>query len=762
MTLHLRSVRCAGASLLLGLLATTAGGARAAQLSPPPFPAGPQAPRGAPNILLIMTDDVGFGASSTFGGPIPTPTFDALAAAGTRYNAFHTTSICAPTRAALLTGRNHHSVGAGVVPEMATAYRGYTSVIPATAAMIPKVLQLNGYATAMFGKHHNTPTWEEAPTAPQTHKPNGFGFDYFYGFLGGRTDQFAPALYENLNAVEPPSGDPGYILDRDLADHAIGWLRSKAGQSPDKPFFLYYVPGTLHAPVQAPKEWIAKFRGQFEGGWDVLRRQIFERQKKLGVIPADAALAPMPPGTRAWSALTADERKVAARYMEVYAAALSYADHEIGRIIDELKRSGQYDNTLIVYIQGDNGASVEGGVDGAYNYINRLNAIPGTTAEALRRLDEIGGPTSQPAVPAGWTRATNAPFPWNKGLASHLGGTRNGLVISWPGHIRDGGTVRRQFHSVVDLAPTIYEAVGITPPDVVAGVPQMPLEGVSMAYSFANPTACSPHTEQYFEMVGARGLYKDGWLLARRPVQTSQSLYEEAGTGVTWELYDLRQDYSQTRDVAAKEPARVADMSRRFDELAALHNVNPISDDRANRIDNGGRPGFVDRPGLHRFYPGGPRLPDGGFADVRNRSWSMTADVVVPPGGADGMIVTQGGRFTGWGLMVTEGAPRFVYRINDHEDGFLDLKAAPLSPGAHQLAVAFKYDGGEAGKGGQFTLSVDGKPVGDGRVARTAGLLYGEDAAIGRDTGTPILAKYGIPFTFQGQISEVTIDTRDR
>lgn len=749
-------------NMLMAASALIAGAAIAQAPPQGAFPVAPHPPAGAPNVLVIMTDDVGFGASSTFGGPIPTPTLDMLAAQGARYSSFHTASVCASTRAALLTGRNHHAIAAGSVPEMATPYPGYNSVIPPTAASFARVLQLNGYNTAMFGKHHNTPVWEDIPGGPATHKPQGFGFDYFYGFIGAATNMTAPSLWENLNQVEPAPGARPYFLDRDLADHAVDWLRMHQTQSPDRPFLLYYAPGTLHAPVQAPADWIAKFRGKFDSGWDALRRETYERQKRLGIIPKDAELAPMAPGTPAWDSLTPDRKRLAARYMEVYAAALAYCDDQMGRLIDELKRSGQYDNTLVFYIQGDNGASVEGGPDGAFSYNNRLNGTPESFEQNLARIDQIGSAFSMPAVPIGWTRATNAPFPWNKTIASHLGGTGNGLVISWPGHVTAGKAVRFQFHDVIDVAPTIYQAAGIKLPDQVDGSQQMPLDGVSMLYSLRDPAAPSPHTEQYFETFGNMGLYKDGWLLSSKPLSGGQSLYDKADGAIVWELYDLRKDFSQVHDLAAAEPGTLQAMIARFNVIADKDNINPISRDMISRMSGIDRPMIVPRPGRYTFFNGPTRYGVSAFPDVRGRSWSVRAKIVAATGPGDGMIVTHGGRFAGWGVAVLGGHATFLYRMTDMAGGLQRITdPAKLTPGPHDILLSFKADEKKIATGGTFTLAVDGKPAASLRMDHTVPMSWFEDAEIGRDYGTPISEDYQVPFIFPGTIERVDFDTSD-
>lgn len=748
-------------ALALLLCCVSVPGAPAQTPGPTGFPSGPAAPKGAPNVLIIMTDDVGFGASSTFGGPVATPTLDALAARGARFSRFQTTSVCAATRAALLTGRNPHSVATGSVPEMATPYAGYNSAIPPSAASFAKILSLNGYATAMIGKHHNMPVWEDNPAGPATHMPLGFGFDYFYGFVGASTSQYAPALRENLNAVDPDPNDSNYHLDRDLADHAIAWLRRKALFAPDKPFLLYYAPATLHAPVQAPPDWIRRFRGKFHQGWDLLRQQIYERQKKLGVIPANTTLAPMPPDTPKWDQLSPDQKRLAERYMEVYAAALAFCDDQIGRIIAELKRDGRLDDTLIFYIQGDNGASVEGGPDGAFSYTNRLNGIAETLAENLRRIDWIGGPKSAPVVPEGWTRATNAPFQWNKTIASHLGGTRNGLVVSWPGHVLAPGQIRFQFHDVIDIAPTIYEAAGISPPTQVNGVVQQPIEGVSMLYTLKKPVAPSPRREQYFETFGNMGLYQDGWLLSSRPASGGQSIYDKSdGTGV-WELYDLRHDFSQSHDLAAREPQRVVALAQRFRVLATEHHVDPISRDVIGRVIALNRLNPVSQPGYYAFPNGRSRYGNWSFPQVSGRSWSIRATLKVLVGNGDGMIATQGGRFSGWGLLVQGGHATFLYRRRERDEDLVRVSDPdPLALGPHIVEMRFVTDTMSPGAGGQISLLVDHKEKARGRLLATVPFAFSEDAQIGRDYGTSLSADYRGPFVYPGTIAEVAIDTR--
>jgi arylsulfatase len=716
-------------------------------------------------VLIIMTDDVGFGASSTFGGPVPTPTMEDLAREGVRYNEFHNASVCSPSRAALLTGRNPHSVGFGVVAEMATGYPGYNSVIPPSAATIGRVLRDHGYSTSWFGKNHNTPVWERSPVGPFVRSPAGFGFEYFFGFHGAETNQFAPELYLNFMAIEPPTDDDTYTLDRDMADHAIDWLRMQAAQEPaGKPFLMYYVPGTTHAPLHAPKEWIEKYRGQFDDGWDALREKTFERQKALGIIPADAKLTPMSPGTPAWASLSPEQKRMAARFMEVYVAALSHCDHQIGRVIEELKRSGRFENTLIFYIMGDNGSSAEGGADGAFNYKTRINGVKEDLATNLARIDELGGPKSYPVGPVGWARAMNAPFQWNKTVASHFGGTRMGVVVSWPGHLSNPEKVRSQFLHLIDIAPTLYEAIGIQPPAEVDGVLQKPLEGVSLFSTFSRPDAPTGRRVQYFEMQGNMGLYDEDWFLSSTPTVSGESLYNASRSSVAWELYDLHNDYSQANNLAAQNPDRVAKMAARFTEEADRHQVNPITSAMAERIADGGRPVVLARPGRFTLYADGQRYQDYAFPDIKNRSWVLEADIEAPPQGGDGAIISQGDIFAGWGLFVIKRTPTFIYRLTDTPSGLLRLAApGPLSPGPHRIGVRFKYDGGGMGKGGDFTLLVDGQAVAHARLERTVGLVWGgRGGAVGWAAANPLSDDYQTPFKYSGALKQVVIDTEAR
>lgn len=727
------------------------------------FPASPKAPQGAPNVLVVMTDDVGFAAAGTFGGGIPTPHLDQLAERGLVYNNFHTTGICSPTRAALLTGRNQHRVGFGTVADLARGEPGYTSIIPKSAGTLAQTLSAAGYATAMFGKHHNTPTWQTGPMGPFDQWPTGLGFQYFYGFNGGWVDQFAPQLLENTRSTEPPvpgdGSEAGYFFERDLADKAIDWLSTRQQQAPEKPFFLYYAPGTAHAPIQAPKEWIDRFKGKFDAGWDAYRTQAFARQKALGMIPKNARMAPLPDGTRPWAALSAEERQIAARYMEVHAAMLSYTDAQFGRIVETLRASGELDNTLIVFIQGDNGASAEGGAIGGFNYAAGLGASVqgGELAHALANIDKIGGPESLPVGPSGWTAALNTPFPYYKVVASRLGGLRNPMVVSWPKRLAARG-LRSQFVDVTDLAPTILEASGVAAPQALGGVAQMPFDGISFAYSFTAPQAPSRRRTRYFEVFGNAAIYNDGWLYAQAVMFNPLIGAAGPNPAAPWQLYDLRNDWTQTTDVAAQNPAKVAEMRALWQAEASRNQVLPLQTNLLASMLPGTRPEPRSTPGRHVLRPIRERLHEGVFPALANRSWAIEALVDVPVGGAEGIIVTQGGRFSGWAMAMLEGKPTFFYRNSDRD---LVRVAAPqaLPPGRHTVRIAFTIDGRGFGRGGALALSVNGSEVSQGRLSRTVPFKFSsEEGTLGRDTGTPITGDYRLPFAFTGKLESVTVD----
>jgi arylsulfatase A-like enzyme len=746
---------------------------RKASESKPDFPQAVTAPKGAPNILLIMTDDTGFGASSTFGGPIPTPTLDRVAQQGLRYNNFHTTALCSPTRAALLTGRNHHSVGFGNISEFATGYPGYDSILPKSAATIGNILVDNGYDTSWFGKHHLIPDWQQSPSGPFDQWAGGLGFEYFYGFLGGDTDNWHPALFENTRAVLPPVGDPNYILIRDMADRAINWIRTQHAVAPDKPFLMYFAPGNGHAPHHATKDWIAKFKGQFDHGWDQQREITLANQKRLGIVPADTVLTPRPAEIPAWDSLNDDQKKVFARMMEVYAAAVAQSDHEIGRIIDALQEAGQLDNTLVIYIEGDNGASAEGTLQGITNEVAQLNPEPESLPFLLSMMDVLGSDRTYNHYPVGSAHAMDTPFQWTKQVASHFGGTRNGMAMSWPNRIKAHGEIRSQFHHVVDIVPTILEAVGVHAPFMLDGVEQMPMQGVSMVYTFDDAKAPPRHTTQYFEITANRGLYQDGLMASTTPLRLPWQVNNVAPDPdeYPWELYNVTEDFSQSRNLAKENPKKLQDLEALFLIEAAKYKVLPIDSSFADRADPAIRPN-LNRGRTHfEYYPGMIRIPEASAPDIKNKSFRITADVEVPEGGADGVIVTQGGRFCGWGLLVLDGKPMFAYAFSN-QDGFLYplqnkyktriAAAEPLAPGKHSVVFDFAYDGGGMGKGGTGTLSVDGQRVAAGRIEFTQPIRFSLDESfdVGEDTGTPVIDEYDakMPFKFTGTLNKVEID----
>src|SRR6516165_1774462 len=644
--------------------------ARTAKESTPDFPKGVEAPAGAPNILLILTDDVGFGATSTFGGPIQTPNFQRLADTGLRYNMYHTTELCSPTRAALITGRNHHSVASGVITEMATGYPGYNSLVPKSAGSVVEVLKENGYNTSWFGKMHNVPDWMSSQAGPFDLWPSGLGFEYFYGFIGGDSDQWHPALYENTRPIEPYLGNPNYILDHDLADKAIAWMQMQHALAPNKPWLLYYATGTAHAPHHAPKEWIAKYKGQFDQGWDKVREQTLERQKKLGVVPANTDLSRRPEQIPAWDSLSADQKRLYAHMMEVYAGALSYADNQIGRLLDEVEQSGQRDNTLIFFIMGDNGASAEGSLQGTTNEVATAgNGVKEDLPFLLSQINNLGGPLTYNHYPVGWAHAMDAPMQWTKQVASHFGGTRNGMVISWPTKIKDKGGLRSQFCHVIDVVPTIYEAAGITPPDVLDGVKQQPIDGVSFVYTFDQSNAPTHHPSQYFELVGNRAIYKDGWIASTTPLRlpwvTAAGVAEPNPDDFKWELYNVSEDFSQANNLAAKNPAKLKELQAAFEVEAKKYNVYPLDSSFATRVDPSIRPSLTCGRNEFTYYQGMIRIPEGSAPDFKNKSWTVAAEITVPESGAEGILATMGGRFGGWVLWMTDGKPQFAYAVSN-------------------------------------------------------------------------------------------------
>src|SRR5271167_4773215 len=795
-------------------------------------------PKGAPNVLLIMTDDQGYGVPGTFGGVIPTPNLARIAKAGLRYTQFHSTALCSPTRAALITGRNHHSVGFGVIGELSTGYPGYDSIIGQDNATIAEILKENGYATSWFGKNHNTPGFTYSTTAgPFDQWPIGMGFQYFYGFLGGETDQWTPYLFRNTTAVYPWVGKKGYNLTTDLADDAIRYLQDLNAAAPDKTFFLYYVPGGSHSPHQPKQEWIDKFHGKFDMGWEKLREQIFENQKKLGVIPANTTLTPWPDGQAElggaklpkWDSLSPLEKKMYAREAEVFAAYTAYTDYEIGRVVEEVEKMGKLDNTLIIYIDGDNGTSAEGSVYGTFNQLTAYNGIlnmpevkPVLAFNALH-YEDWGSDKTYPHMSVAWAWAFDTPFKWTKQVASHFGGTRQGLAISWPGHIKDVGGIRPQFHHVIDVVPTILEAAGIQAPEEVNGIKQRPIEGVSMAYTFdsANANAPSKRDTQYFEMVGNRAIYNNGWIAATTPPSPPWLL----GTGkfppideYKWELYNITQDYSENNDLAVSNPDKLKQMQALFQQEAEKYQVFPLDNSGFVRLLTA-RPSAVAGKTVFTYTGENPGIPSGNAPSILNKDYTITAEVTVPDGGAEGMIATLGGRFGGYGLYLTHsfnwwlkstllkvvvwglfilgllltllarsrhwktwpgyalmliaplwlvaglvthvaqigrGRPVFVYNMLDLER--FRWSGPSLSAGKHTVVFDFKYDGPGPGKGGTGVLSVDGKEADRKTIPHTIPLLMCIDETfdVGMDTRTPVDFSYDVPFRFTGTIDKLT------
>lgn len=721
-----------------------------------------KAPANAPNVLIVLIDDMGFGQSSAFGGPIHMPTVDQLANEGLRYNEFHTTALCSPTRAALLSGRNHHMNNMGSITETATAFPGQTGQRPNSVAPMAEMLRLNGYSTAAFGKSHETAAWEVSPSGPTDRWPTRSGFDKFYGFIGGETNQWAPLIYDGMNQVEPPH-DPNYNFMTDMTNQAIAWMQYQKSLTPDKPFFIYFAPGAVHAPHHVPKEWIAKYKGKFDQGWDKLREETLARQIKLGVVPAGTKLAPKPEAIKDWAALTADEKKLFAREMEVFAGFGEYADTEIGRLIAAIKATGQLDNTLVFYIVGDNGASAEGGTNGLFNEMSYFNGVQESIQDMLKHYDELGGPMTYSHYAAGWAVAGDTPFEWVKQVASSYGGTRNGMVIHWPKGIAAKGEVRSQWHHVIDIAPTVLEAAGLPEPKSVNGTAQTPIEGVSLAYTFANAKAPSTHTTQYFEIFGNRAIYNDGWLAGtvhraawetkpRRPLEDD-----------IWELYDTRSDFSLANDLAAKNPAKLKEMQDLFLKEAVKYSVLPIDDRTLERMNAGmvGRPDLMAGRTSLTVHQGMIGMSENVFINVKNQSHTITADVEIPKNGADGVILAQAGRFGGWSLYVKDGKPTYTYNWLGLQRYTVAAKEA-LPTGKATLRFEFAYDGGGVGKGGTGTLFVNGKNVATGRIEHTQCCAFSADegADVGADEGTPVTEAYKVPFKFTGKIAKVTIDLK--
>ena len=729
---------------------------------PPITPLRP--PAGAPNVLIVLIDDVGFGASSAFGGPCATPNFERLAAGGLKYNRFHTTALCSPTRQAMLTGRNHHSVGMGAITEMATAAPGYSSIRPKNKAPIAELLKLNGYSTAQFGKCHEVPLWEVNPAGPFNQWPTGSGFEYFYGFVGGEANQYYPGLYEGTKAVEPPkTPEEGYTLTEDLADHAITWVRQQKALMPDKPFFMYWAPGATHAPHHVPKAWSDKYKGRFDKGWDALRDETMARQKELGVVPENALLTARHEEIPSWESVDPALKPVLARQMEIYAGFMEQTDHEAGRLIDALENLGVLEDTLVYVIIGDNGASAEGTLQGCFNEMTTLNGMPGieTTEFLVSKIDDFGTPKAYNHYAVGWAHALCAPYQWTKQVASHWGGTRNGTIVHWPNGIKAKGEIRSQFHHVIDVAKTILDVAGLPEPTIVNSIAQAPLEGYSMAPTFNDAQAPEIHSSQYFEMFGNRGLYHQGWTACTKHRTPWKADQPGPFDDDVWELYGP-DDWTQANNIATKDPKKLAQMQRLWLIEATKYNVVPMDDRGFERInpDIAGRPQLV--VGTTQLLFPGMRVSEGSTISVKNKSYAVTANISLPAGtSAEGVIVTQGGYAGGWSLYAKEGKLKYCFNFFGI-DHYITVASEPIPSGDHQVRMEFKYDGGGLAKGGDVTLYYDGKAVGKGRVDRTQPMGYSADEAcdVGSDTGSPASPDYGpTGNAFTGRIDWVQIDT---
>jgi arylsulfatase A-like enzyme len=733
---------------------------------PPIEPVRP--PEGAPNVLVIMLDDAGFGSSSAFGGPCDTPTFERLAADGLKFNRFHTTALCSPSRQALLTGRNHHAVGMGAITDVATSAPGYDSVRPDTAAPLAETMKLNGYSTAQIGKCHEVPVWETSPMGPFERWPTGSGFEYFYGFVAPETNQYNPALYEGVTPIEPPkTPEQGYHLTEDLADKAITWVGQQKSLMPDKPFFMYFAPGATHAPHHAPKEFSDKYKGRFDAGWDAIRDETIARQKELGVIPADAELTARPEEISAWTDVPEVLKGVLARQMEVYAGFMEHTDHHIGRVIDSLEDLGILKDTLIYVMVGDNGASAEGTPNGTFNEMISLNGAAAAESPEFmaERIDGFGTPAAYNHYAVGWAHAMDAPFQWTKQVASHFGGTRNGTIVHWPAGFQARGEVRSQFHHIIDVAATVLDAAGLPEPTFVNGIQQMPLHGVSMAYCFDDAGAAEARETQYFEMLCNRGIYHKGWTaVTRHSIPWDFGAERVAFDDDVWELYDTNSDWTQAHDLAAEHPQKLAELQRLFLIEAVKYNVLPLDDRTIERFnsDLAGRPVLVTG-NSQILYGGMGRLSENSVLNLKNKSHAVTAEIVVPEGGGEGVLIAQGGAFAGWSLYLQDGKPKYCHNLA----GLARLKVeaeTAVEAGEHQVRMEFAYAGGGLGKGGTVTLYIDGEQVGEGPIAATVPMLYSGDETcdVGFDSGTPVSDDYtSQDCKFNGTVKWVQLDAGD-
>jgi arylsulfatase len=718
-----------------------------------------KAPDKAPNVVIVLIDDIGFGHSSAFGGPIHMPTAERMAAQGIRYNRFHTTALCSPTRVALLTGYNHHSNNAGAIMEVATGFPGNTGARPQTITPAAQVLRMNGYSTSAFGKYHETAPWEVSVSGPFDRWPTGSGFDKFYGFIGGETNQWHPLVFDGVTPVDVPDEDPGYHFTTDMTNQAISWVGQQQSLTPDKPFYMYFATGATHAPHHAPKSYIDKYKGKFSMGWDKLREETLARQKELGIVPENTQLARKPADIKDWDQLTADEKRLFERQMEVFAGFAEHTDYEVGRLVEALDALGELDNTLFFYVIGDNGSSAEGGMIGMYNENTYFNGVAETLDMQLSRINDLGTDKCYNHFSAGWAVAGNTPFTWTKQVASNFGGTRNGLIVHWPNGIQAKNEIRSQFHHVIDIAPTIYEAGSIPAPRTVNGIEQRPIEGVSMAYSFDSPNAPDTRHTQYFEMIGNRGIYHDGWFagtIHKAPWEGQPRT--KLGDEEVWELYNVNEDFSMSNDVAANESAKLDELKSLFMTEAARYNVLPIDDRSIERFDPNiaGRPDLMNGRKQLTLYPGATRIMENAFINTKNSSYNIVADVNVNAN-ANGVIICQGGDFGGWSLYMKDGKPCFTYNWLGLETYNIE-SSQKVSPGEHTIKFVFSYEGGR-GKGGKGSIHVDNTAVAEGNIAQTHANVYGldEPADVGTDSNTAVAHAYSGKPDFTGKIKKVTI-----
>lgn len=722
-----------------------------------------KAPAGAPNVLIVLIDDMGFGQSSAFGGPVRMPTAERLADNGLRYNQFHTTALSSPSRMALLTGRNHHTGNMSSITETATGFPGATGKRPESVAPLAMTMRYNGYSTAQFGKNHETAAWETSPSGPTDRWPTRNGFDKFYGFMGGETNQWSPAVFDGMVKVEVPN-DPNYHFMTDMTNQSIKWVRSQKSLTPDKPFFMYFAPGATHAPHQVPQEWIAKYKGKFDQGWDKLREETLAKQIALGVVPPDTKLAPKPEAIKDWDTLSGDEKKLFARQMEVFAAFAEHTDHEVGRLVDTLKDLGQLDNTLIFYVLGDNGASSEGGMNGVFNEMSYFNGVQESVQDVLKHYDDLGGPNSYGHYAAGWAVAGNTPFTWVKQVASSYGGTRNAVAVHWPKGIKSKGEVRSQWHHVIDIAPTILEAAGLPEPKEVNGIPQTPIEGVSMLYTLNEAKAADRHKTQYFEIFGNRAIYNDGWLAGTVHKAPWEAKPRATLENDTWELYDTRSDFSLRNNLANANPAKLKEMQAAFMVETTKYPILPIDDRLFERLipEKVGRPDLMQGRTALTVYEGMIGMSENVFLNLKNQSHTIDAEIDVPKGGANGVIIAQAGRFGGWSLYVKDGKPTYTYNFLGMQR-YTVTASKPLPAGKSTLRFDFAYDGGGPGKGGTGSLLVNGQKVGEGRIERTQPGFFSADEGVdvGEDGETPVTEAYGTPapHKFTGKIGKVTLTT---